>query len=319
MTIIKEKIELLPPALAIKFFMNRLPEEHPQRKYLENQHHRKTAGERGESKLQKQFREFYLEEEHIALWDIGLKLGEWQTQFDGLVVTEKCVVILESKNVSDDLYFNRETGEFIRINAKGERLVLQDPVYQLKKNIQFLTLWFKQFGLDVEVTGLIVYTAANCIFHSKPPGARLCKIYQMNAHLYDLLQSIPQDRTPLNINKIRRLLELNDSPYVRKPLCKTYQISYEDLRKGVYCADCHEYLMVRRHRNWICRKCSSKNTTAHHFALQEYFTFVNDSITNKELRNFCSLESANVANKILRQYDFVVSGDNKARRYRLKD
>lgn len=319
MIIIKEKIELLPHSQAIPHLIARLPAAHPQIEFLANQHHRKTAGERGESKLQKKFREFYLEEDYLALWDTGLKLGEWITQFDGLVVTEKCVIILESKNISDELHFDEKTGEFIKTNPKGQRLVLENPVFQLNKNIRFLEQWFKQQKLAVAVKGLIVFTAGNCLFHSKPTGAPLCKTYQMNDYLYKILQTLPQDSTPLKINKIKRLLEANHTPYVRKPLCETYQIAVDDLRKGVYCANCRGYQVMRHKRNWVCRDCNSKNAAAHHLALQEYFTFVDGSITNKELRAFCLLESEDIAKRILRQYDFVVSGETKARRYRIRE
>ena len=319
MKIIKEKIELLPQAQAILHFIGRLPETHPKKGYLENQHHRKTAGERGEIKMQKKFKEFHLEEDYHALWDIGLKQGEWITQFDGLILTEKCVIILDSKNVSDDMHFDEKTGEFIRMNGKGERLVLEDPVFQLNKNIRFLREWFKQRKLDIRVKGLIVFTAGNCMFHSKPKGALVCKTYQMNEYLYKILQSAPQDSAPMKINKMKRILEANHTPYVRKPLCETYNIEYAELKKGVYCANCHGYQMVRSKRNWVCRDCNSKNAAAHHFALQEYFTFVDDSITNKELRAFCLLESAAIANRILMKYDFLISGENKARRYRIKE
>lgn len=299
-------------------FIGRLPDQHPQKEYLENQLHRKMAGERGESKLQKKFKEFHLDENFAALWDIGLEQGEWMTQFDGLVLTEKCVIILDSKNVSDDLHFDEKTGEFIRMNQKGQRLILENPVFQLNKNIRFLRQWFRNRKLDVPVKGLIVYTAANCIFHSKPTGALLCKTYQMNEYLYKILHSLPQDPAPLKINKIKRMLEANHKPFRRKPLCERYNIDYGDLQKGVYCAACKGYQVVRTKRNWVCRDCGMKNLAAHHFALQEYFSFVDSSITNKDLREFCLLESAAVANRILTKYDFVITGENKARRYHIK-
>ena len=309
----------MPQAHAIQHLIGRLPEQHPQKKYLENQHHRKSAGARGEGKMQKKFKEFHVDEDFDALWDIGLEQGDWITQFDGLILTKRCVIILDSKNVSDDLHFYENTGEFIRLKANGERLVLDDPVYQLKKNIQFLTLWFKSKKLDVQVKGLIVYTSGNCMFHSKPKGALVCKTYQMNEYLYKILRSTPQDPTPLKINKIKRLLETNHTPYVRRPLCETYQIPYDDLKKGIYCGSCHGYQVVRHRRNWVCRDCNAKNAAAHHVALQEYFSIVDDSITNKDFRVFCRLESADIANKILSKYDLVVSGENKARRYRLQE
>lgn len=317
--IIKEPIELLPQSQAIFHFIGRLPEKHPQKVYLENQLHRKTAGERGENKLQKKFKEFHLGDNYTALWDIGLEMGDWITQFDGLVLTEKCVIILDSKNVSDDLHFDEKTGEFIRMSPKGERLVLENPAFQLNKNIRFLRQWLQLRKLDVTVKGMVVYTAANCMFHSKPTGALLCKTYQMNDYLYKILRSLPEGGGTLKVNKIKRLLESNHKPFKRKPLCERYHIDYGDLQRGVYCAACKGYRMARVKRNWVCHACGTKNLAAHHFALQEYFSFVGDSITNKEFREFCLLESADIATRILKQYDFEVSGENKGRRYRIKE
>ncbi|WP_133257378.1 nuclease-related domain-containing protein [Planococcus halotolerans] len=319
MAIIKEPIEILPQGQAIKYFIARPPEKHPRKEYLENQLHRKTAGERGENKMRKKFQEFHLDENFAALWDIGLIDGDWKTQFDGLVMTEKCIIILDSKNVSEDLHFDEKTGEFIRMDSKGQRLILDNPVFQLNKNILFLRRWLRKRKIDVRVKGLIVYTANQCLFHSKPSGAPICKTYQMNDYLYNILHSLPPDPTPLKVNKIKRLIEASHSPYVRRPLCETYQIAYSDLQKGVYCASCKGYQVVRSKRNWVCLRCGAKNSTAHHFALQEYFSFVDDSVTNKEFREFCLLESSDVAKRILVQYDFEVFGETKSRRYRIKE
>ena len=192
MTDIKETIGLLPQTQAIAHLIGRLPDNHPKKGYLENQLHRKTAGERGESRLQKKFMEFHLDEQYVALWDIGLKMGGWITQFDGLILTEKCVIILDSKNVSGDLHYHDKTDEFIRINTDGERLVLDNPAYQLKKNILFLETWFKNRRLDISVKGLVINTSNNCFFHSKPAGVLLCKTYQMNEYLYNMLRPFPQ-------------------------------------------------------------------------------------------------------------------------------
>lgn len=316
---IKNTVELLPQSKAIMHLLRRLPDKHPKKGYLENQLHRKSAGERGESKLQKKFNEFYLEDDYAALWDIELKLDNWKTQFDGLILTKKCVIILDSKNVSDDLHYDKETDEFIKVNPAGNRLVLENPIYQLNKNIRFLTRWLQKKKIEIKVTGLIVYTANNCVFHSKPSGALLCKTYQMNDTLYKILQSYPQDSTSLKINKIKKVIEDNHSPYVRKPLCDLYQINYKDLIKGVYCEACNNYQMLRNKRNWICGDCNYKNPAAHHLALQEYFSLVNTSITNKDLCSFCILDSPATARRILVQYNFKTYGINKARTYELNE
>ena len=123
----------------------------------------------------------------------------------------------------------------------------------------------------------------------------------------------------MKVNKIKRMIEANHAPYVRRPLCETYKIDYGVLKRGVHCPNCKGYRVVRSKRNWVCRDCHEKNTVAHHLALQEYFSIVDWTISNREFREFCLVESAATANRILVRYDFCVTGENKARRYQLKE
>ncbi|MBT2569990.1 NERD domain-containing protein [Planococcus sp. ISL-110] len=293
----------------------RLSEQHPQRSFLERELHWTTAGKRGESRLQKKFNEFYLDEEFQILWDVSLKIANWPVQIDGLLLTERCAIIIESKNINGQLHFDEKTGEFFRINPVGEKTVMEDPRVQLNKNIRFLTQFFKMKKINLPVTGLIVFTAKDCEFASKPHGASICKTYQMIEFLLKILQAFPHEAEQIKLSKIKKMILTNQTPYKQSPLCTYYFIDPNDLRPGIFCRQCKSLSMQRDKRSWICSRCGTRDSSAHLLAIQEYFTFVEPEITNQKFREFCGLASPAVASRILAKLDLESSGAAKNRTY----
>ncbi|WP_236015526.1 nuclease-related domain-containing protein [Planococcus soli] len=303
----------------MELLLARLSEHHPQRSFLERELHWTVAGKRGESRLQKKFNEFHLEEEFQILWDISLKIGTWSVQMDGLLLTERCAVIIESKNIHGQLHFDDKTGEFFRINPAGEKTVMEDPRVQLNKHIRFLTQFFKMKKINLPVSGLIVFTAKDCEFASKPQRASICKTYQMIEYLLKILQAFPHEAENRKLIKIKKMILANKSPYKQAPLCAYYFIDPKDLQPGVYCRHCKVHTMQRDKRSWICSKCRARDTSAHLLAIQEYFTFVEPEITNRKLREFCGFESRAVATRLLSQLNLRKVGDLKTCSYHLRE
>lgn len=298
--------------------LRRLPANHSQRHFLEVQLHRATAGVRGENKLQKKFNEFFIESEFKPIWDVNLKIDDWKVQMDGLLLTEKCAVIMESKNISDEIHYDELTDEFYKKNSSNEKITLENPVIQLNKHTRFLTRWFQMHKINLPVTGMIVFTAKNCFFYSKPPGALICKAYQMNEYLYQILENYPQEVSSHKVNKIKKMIASNQIPYKRSPLCEFYHIDIKDVKKGVYCRNCQSLQMQRLMKTWICGSCGHRDNFAHELALQEYFSLIDNQVTNKQFREFCQINSPSVARRLLIQYDLEFTGDLKSRAYKLK-
>ncbi|MDN7242106.1 nuclease-related domain-containing protein [Planococcus sp. N028] len=299
--------------------LERLESNHPQRQFLEQQLHWRAAGKRGESRLQKKFNEFYQEEEFHILWNVNLKIGNWPVQMDGLLLTDRCVVIVESKNINGQLHFDEKTGEFFRFNSEGEKTVLEDPRIQLNKNVRFLTQFFKLNKITLPVSGLVVFTAKDCEFISKPHRASLCKTYQMTESLIKILQAFPPGAANLKLSKIKKMILAADTPYRQTPLCTYYFINPKDLKSGVFCQNCKTLTMQRDKRNWLCSNCGIYDASAHLLAIREYLTFVETKLTNQKLRDFCGFESRAVATRLLAKLDLERLGESKAFSYHLRE
>lgn len=315
---IKSTLTSLTNVEALERLLVRLPAAYGHREHIEKHLHRAAAGVRGEERLQRKFKEFYLEEKFEVLWDISFKLGEWAVQLDGVLLTENCAVVIKSKNISGEIHYEEKTEEFFRNNADGEKTILENPVIQLKKNIRFLKRWLKWNYIELSITGLIVFTAKNCEFRSKPPGAVICKTYQMNEYLYQILQSYSTEVSSHQVTSTKNLLAAGQTPYKHTPLCELHRIEPNQLKKGIFCPSCKTNIMKRDKGGWNCEYCGRQNRVAHQLALQEYFALINDSLTNKQFCDFGKINSPALVRHMLSHFDLGISGNYKSRFYYLK-
>lgn len=253
----KEKLELLSPEGALESLIVRLPPVHQQHEYLEAELRRKIAGTRGELRMQKRFDEFQQDEEFHVLWNVCLAMGSWKIQMDGLLLTERCAIILESKNISGKLHFDETTGEFYRFDDKAVKTVMDDPRIQLYKNIRFLSQWFRMKKIALPISGLVVFTAKNCEFIVRPKSKNLCKVYQMLEFLFQILKAFPLEAEPPNLSKIKKQILSGHAPYLQTPLSDKYHIEVSEVRTGIQCKACRIFGMERVNKTWQCPGCST--------------------------------------------------------------
>lgn len=315
----KKEIILLSETESLERLMYRLPENHPKLPFLKIEHYRTAAGSRGEARLERKLIEFVPEDNHRFLRDICLSLGDWKIQMDGLVLTERGAIIIESKNISGKIHFDGQTGEFSRVDTEGIRTVMEDPAIQLKKHIRFLTLFFKRHKVNLPISGIVVFTSKHCELITKPKNTYVCKTYQLIDHLFTILQTFPQKVTHLNLSKIDKLLQKHHSPYIRLPLCRLYAIDPEELEAGILCVHCKKHSMLRKHKiGWVCAVCDKINALAFQQTLQEYFSLIDHQLSNKQLRRFSKLQSTYVASRLIAAYDLEPAGALRNRTYQIK-
>ena len=84
------------------------------------------------------------------------------------------------------------------------------------------------------------------------------------------------------------------------------------IRSGALCA-CDKVMQYRQGK-FMC-PCGIKSSEALRQGLHDYRLLVSEWITNRELRQFFHINSADAANKILKRMDFYYEGSTSARRY----
>lgn len=309
---------LLNEENSLEALISRLPEKHMYQKFLKAELHRQSAGIRGEQRLMKKLEEFECEEDLIILSNINLTRGKLKIQMDSLLLTDSCAIIIESKNINGKIHFEEDLGEFFRFNNEGEKTVMEDPTIQLKRNMRFYDEWLKAKNIILPVKGLIVFTSKNCEFISKPQNTPICKTYQLHHYLHNLLLNPPIESS-VNIKKLKKMLHKEQTPYRRSPLCEYYRIEPLSLKRGIRCAACGTVAEGNLRRMvWHCTKCGIKDSNSLNNAVSEYFSLISQTVTNREFRDFYTLDSRHIASRILTKHDLEVSGELKNRRYHFK-
>lgn len=114
---------------------------------------------------------------NVVLKNVELREGELKTEIDALVITPKCVTIIEVKNTSKDVYINEtgnyyRTGEFLKWDSNlGEKMSLRE---RMLKNV------LSRIGYDwIEIKSVVVFTDNRIEVHNKYKSLKTCFIGQL--------------------------------------------------------------------------------------------------------------------------------------------
>ena len=94
--------------------LNRLHDGSGMSDFIREEIRKMDAGARGENRLADRLSELRLQGEFHVFSDVCLEFDDWKVQIDCLVVTDRCCIVLESKNISGHLYFNKELDVFYK-------------------------------------------------------------------------------------------------------------------------------------------------------------------------------------------------------------
>lgn len=301
---------------ALQSALRRLKPTHPKRSFLETELHKAEAGKRGEMRLMKKFDEFYSKEDYAVMWNVELSLNKWRVQMDGLLLTRYAAIIIESKNISDKLYFNNETSEFYRINSAGEKTVMDNPATQVEKHIRFLKEWFRKHSIALPVTGILVFTAKQAELITIPEEIPVCKVHQVIEKIFKLLNRYPIAIYPdESIKEIEHSIRTKQSPYTSTPLADRYFIDPAEFTKGIYCEHCKTPTIIRLKRAWICKTCRMKDDQALHKTVAEYFALVSRTAANRDIQKFALIDNRHLIKRFFSNSSLPGTGHLRDRSY----
>ncbi|MEI4769583.1 nuclease-related domain-containing protein [Psychrobacillus sp. FJAT-51614] len=287
--------------------VKRLPSDHLKLQTIIDDIRKMESGIRGENRLIEKLEELRLPGAFYILSNVQLQLGEWRVQIDCLLITDRCCIVLESKNMNDDLYFEENSDEFYKISRDGSEITYPNPYFQLMKHIRFMKAFLENYVPELKVTGAVVMTAKSSRIRQKPPHYPIFKLESIiEKILYMYNQSSSPQLSVHQIKHIEKMIRKKQSIYRYPPLCQYYRISPNDLILGVECPNCGELGMKRLQRTWNCPICKKNDRNAHHMTVQEYFWLINTTITNKEFRHFCKLDSVYSASRMLTDLNLTV-------------
>ncbi|GKW46751.1 nuclease-related domain-containing protein [Planococcus sp. NCCP-2050] len=303
----------------LKRAIRRLPLYSQERIFLEKELFNTEAGIRGETRLRKKFVEFYSTEPYEILWNTSLTLGKWPVQIDGLLLTSKVALIMESKNISGELHFDNDTGEFYRIDSNGVKTVMDNPAIQVEKHIRFMQNWFAEKHIHLAVDGLLVFTAVQAELCTIPHAIHTCRHHQMIEFAFRILRgysSSPQLHKQ-SLKEIKHMIENENTPFHQKPIAQQYSFHPLLFEQGIHCEACETLNVLRESGAWRCLKCGNKSKSAADEAVLDYFAIFGNQAKNEAIRQFLKIDDRHLVKRLLSKNSILKHGNKRHSKYSL--
>ncbi|KAA0544581.1 NERD domain-containing protein [Bacillus sp. BGMRC 2118] len=299
--------------------LRRISQNDPKRPLIEEDLGRRIAGHRGELSLD--YHVSLLPKDNLfSFYNLRLPLDEAFFQIDTLLITPNFLFIIEAKNFSGTLFFDRSFNQLIRKSADKEEGFL-DPITQVKRQKQQLLTWLRNLKYPtIPIECLVTISNPSTIIKADPEYRK--EVKQMVIHveeLNDRYTSFQKRHTTqvLDQKKIKKLINMFRKQHTSSDpdILSSYAIPQGSVITGVQCPQCYHIPMTRVYAKWSCPKCRCTSRNAHEEAILDYFLLLSSCISNKECRSFLHLDSDMTAYRMLSKMNLSHNGKTNGRVY----
>jgi hypothetical protein len=305
------------PLQQIEAFLRRIPKDHVKRPPAEEKARILRSGYNGEKSLN-----YYLsllpEKNYRIFHNIRLYTGSSYFQIDFLLISPKLGIILDSKNHSGTLIFEKK--QLIQMTNDGEK-VYPNPLSQVYRHKFLLQKFLESHQIPtipIEYHVVITNPSTKVVI-SPGYGEAEKRVWKVE----DLLIKMDAIEKTFNkeildrrsILKTKKIILQNDTPE-RSNFLKILGINGLEILTGVQCPICLSAPMDYKGRmNWECPSCQYISKDAFYQAIQDFFLIIKPSITHSELRHFLQIPNARLTTHILSSLHLSFSGSTKGRIY----
>ncbi|MFV8826553.1 nuclease-related domain-containing protein [Alkalihalobacterium sp. APHAB7] len=302
----------------LEALLRRLAADHPKRPQIEKVLAKATAGFKGEKSID-YYLSFLPEDQFHFLH--GLRLlssGTRYFQMDTLILSPRFILILEVKNITGSLFFDKTHQQLIR-KVKDREEAFPDPLLQVQRQKLQLENWLKKhkYPDSIPVRTLVVISNPSTII-KEAPNQEVLHAQGLPDKIHQIDQSFTTDvLTFKEMKKMETTLIKKHVP-LEKDILSQFSIMREDIKKGVHCPECFHIPMIRKRGKWHCKKCLNENQEAHIATLKDYCLLIHKTLTNKEAREFLNIQSDSIAKHLIYSLKLKSTGKNKGRQYILE-
>ncbi len=315
--IVKQRGKLVE-LMRLEALLRRLPDSHHKKEMILQDFKKKNSEVRGEREVDYPLR-FLNDQDYLILHNVRLADKNGYFQMDTLILTKKYILILEVKNWYGTILFG-ENGQVTRIGDDQKEEGFANPIPQVKTQTHRLQKWIQSKNLPfIPIKFFVVISYPSTIIKSISSKTPIPKEVIHNNQLFFQIEELDSELSSsgIRMNQLKWLSEeiskCHESP--TENILKKYNLTLEDLQKGVICPVCTIVPMIRKKKKWLCRHCNHFSKRAHLFGLDDFVLLVGDTITNRGVRDFLLIDSPHVAKRILN--GFVKIGNTSKRRYQL--
>lgn len=218
--------------------------------------------------------------------------------------------------------FDHDFKQLIQTTHNGKERAYSYPLTQLKRQEQQLKRWLEKHRFkQMPITSYVVVSNPQSIIRTSKKSLHISQQVIRKEELLEKLFLLEKSKSPeiLNSRGMKKAARSLLKGHLKQDqsIFEKFQLTKNDIRKGVMCSSCKCIGMKRYHGYWACPVCKMKSKLAHLQAINEYRLLFNPTITNSQLRDFLNLQSADTAKRLLKSMDIPYVGENKGRKYDL--
>jgi hypothetical protein len=194
----------------------RLSQDHPKFELIKENLSKRIAGFKGEESLDYHLK-FLDEKQYNILHDVRLFDGIHYFQMDTVILSKKCILILEVKNFVGTLHFDSNFSQLIRLHD-GKKESFPDPILQVESQSVQLRRWLRHVNCaKLPVESFVVISNPRTILETTHHNEKIYKKVIHSAKLPFSISSIEQnyDKNYLSEKQLLRLSQQmvkDDSP-----------------------------------------------------------------------------------------------------------
>ena len=237
-----------------------------------------------------------LEGDSLILNDLLLEWSGTTFQLDSVVITQYTTYLFDAKHYEGGYYYDGERLKLI--NGKE----IKDPLLQLKRSESLLRQLLNHLGFHFPVEPYIIFTNPEFTLYQAALDQPIVFPNQLNR----FMKKLNRKQSKLN-NQHRKLAErLVSLDQTNFSSSRLPQYSFDQLVKGIKCAECKTMFSACQGKNFLCGKCEGKESidTAVMRNVEELrLLFPDRRITIKEIYQWCDYAvSKKVIRRILSTY-----------------
>ncbi|WP_245975380.1 NERD domain-containing protein [Oceanobacillus chungangensis] len=297
----------------------RMPSTHPKKEIANISAKNMRAGYNGELGLEYPL-SFLPHDDNLIFYHLRIPDNNGYFQMDALILTSKFILIIEAKNIYGTISFD-DMGQAIR--STDEKVdIFTNPIEQV--NLQHLRLlqWLREGGfskMPIPIEKIVAYSGTSTILRNLVNDKTISDTVMRTERILTKITEIERkyQTVCLSEEQLKNLssqLVSAHSPEDENVLGK-YNVSYEELIKGVFCPECNAVPMQWRAGKWVCSYCNTVSKIAHRNALEDYALLISERVSNQQARDFLQMKSDNMVKGLLKNENFDQIGKNKGRKY----
>ncbi len=295
--------------IVLEALKRRIEVGHAKHEYVSSLLRRAEIGYRGEMKVDRLWREVIVPTNALLIhsYEIRNDFGNLH-QMDTIFVCPHFIFILEIKNVSGYIWYEKDKHQFLRKKLTGEVESFQSPFDQVQRHVDIIERMIERLGLVLPVHKAVVIAESSTVIGEVPKEFQIFHAIGLPAELKKLLLKYSNSA----LYQVHYELLANYLLSLHRPSIYVPRFEIPPLRKGPICG-CGR-VMRYNFGKFLC-SCGMKSKEPLYQGLHDYRVLISESITNREFREFFIIDSQQCASKILKRMNLQSKGTTKDKSY----